>query len=370
MANNKSFDDVQVFFNFKDILDEKNVDLRKDTDKKSVDLLSNLDPEGKTNTAIELAKIYSWYTAMIDFTQGADGKSGTITIKEEVIPDSVKGAVTEGHLDEDGNFVDSEGNSIEGRPGTVYVDTENNTTYRYDEDTEEFVSIDNDTKYDFKEGNTAGTFQFKEDGSSWQDIHIKDVATLENGKVPASQLPSYVDDVLEGYFKNEDKTKFYKDEAGADAYPNEAGKIYVDLKTNKTYRWSGSQYTEISESLALGETHDTAFYGDHGKTAYEHSQKHGSGQVTESNPHGMTAKDIGLSKDDIKDALGYEPAKNESFTPPSESAAGSAGLVPAPQTGDKDKFLKGDGTWSDAPVVEGNILILHCNNKPELYNKN
>lgn len=80
------------------------------------------------------------------------------------------------------------------------------------------------------------------------------VAELDaNGKVPSAQLPSYVDDVLEY--------------ASLSAFPvtGETGKIYVALDTNKTYRWSGSAYVEISESLALGETSSTAYAGNKGK---------------------------------------------------------------------------------------------------------
>ena len=76
------------------------------------------------------------------------------------------------------------------------------------------------------------------------------VAGLDaSGKVPTSQLPSYVDDVVE--YENED------------SFPEEgeAGKIYVDTTTNKTYRWSGSQYVEISASLAIGTTTGTAYDG-------------------------------------------------------------------------------------------------------------
>ena len=56
------------------------------------------------------------------------------------------------------------------------------------------------------------------------------------GKVAAAQLPSYVDDVVEA--------------ANFAALPGtgETGKIYVTLDTNKTYRWSGSAYVEISAS--------------------------------------------------------------------------------------------------------------------------
>ena len=80
------------------------------------------------------------------------------------------------------------------------------------------------------------------------------VATLDGtGQVPASQLPSFVDDVLEYASKS--------------AFParGETGKIYVALDTNLTWRWSGSAYVEISKSLALGETSSTAYPGDKGK---------------------------------------------------------------------------------------------------------
>lgn len=81
-----------------------------------------------------------------------------------------------------------------------------------------------------------------------------------SGKVPSTQLPSYVDDVLE-YAETED-------------FPTsgETGKIYIAKDTDKTYRWSGSNYVEISASLALGETSSTAYRGDRGKIAYDHSQ--------------------------------------------------------------------------------------------------
>lgn len=80
------------------------------------------------------------------------------------------------------------------------------------------------------------------------------VATLDaNGLIPSSQLPSYVDDVLE--YAN--KSSFPAE--------GETGKIYVDVATNITYRWSGSAYVEISPSIALGETSSTAYAGDKGK---------------------------------------------------------------------------------------------------------
>ena len=72
------------------------------------------------------------------------------------------------------------------------------------------------------------------------------VASLDgNGKVPSSQLPSYVDDVVEGYYYN---GQFYTDSAHTQLITPETGKIYVDLNTNKTYRWGGTTYVEISQS--------------------------------------------------------------------------------------------------------------------------
>ena len=102
------------------------------------------------------------------------------------------------------------------------------------------------------------------------------VAELDsNGKVPTSQLPSYVDEVIEYTSR------------GAFPGTGEDGKIYVAEDTNLTYRWSGTDYVEISPSLALGETESTAYRGDRGAAAYTHSQ------ITSGNPHGTTAADVG-----------------------------------------------------------------------------
>lgn len=77
-------------------------------------------------------------------------------------------------------------------------------------------------------------------------------APLSGGVVPSQYLPSYVDDVLEYASKS--------------VFPasGEAGKIYVALDTNLTYRWGGSSYVEISPSLALGYTSSTAYPGNEG----------------------------------------------------------------------------------------------------------
>lgn len=72
------------------------------------------------------------------------------------------------------------------------------------------------------------------------------VAALDaSGLVPASQLPSYVDDVLEGYYKTADG-KFYKEASYTTLITGETGKIYVSLDTNKTYRWTGTTFVYIT----------------------------------------------------------------------------------------------------------------------------
>ena len=112
------------------------------------------------------------------------------------------------------------------------------------------------------------------------------LAELDSGgKVPTAQLPSYVDDVLE--YPN----------IGALPATGSAGIIYVTLDDNKIYRWSGTAYTVISDTIALGETSATAYRGDRGKIAYDHSQ------IITGNPHGTTKSDIGLGNvDNTSDA--------------------------------------------------------------------
>lgn len=85
-----------------------------------------------------------------------------------------------------------------------------------------------------------------------------------SGHVPSSQLPSYVDDVVDGYYH---EGAFYSDLEHEHQISPETGKIYVDVQSNITYRWSGSVYVAIGSDLALGETSSTAYRGDRGKAA-------------------------------------------------------------------------------------------------------
>lgn len=94
------------------------------------------------------------------------------------------------------------------------------------------------------------------------------MASLDaSGRIPASQIPGGFDNIEE------------YDNLAAFPTTGEEGKIYVAKDTNITYRWTGSQYVEISPSLALGETATTAYRGDRGKVAYDHSQVSGNSTI-------------------------------------------------------------------------------------------
>lgn len=179
------------------------------------------------------------------------------------------------------------------------------------------------------------------------------------GKVPAAQLPSYVDDVLE--FDNKS------------AFPEtgESGKIYVAKDSNKTYRWSGTAFVEISASLALGETASTAYRGDRGKTAYDHSQLlHAPADAEKNVQADWNVSDINSDafiknkptslpadggnadtveghtvKTDVPENAKFTDTTYSAFKGASASTKGGAGLVPAPEAGAQDKILHGDGTW-------------------------
>ena len=137
----------------------------------------------------------------------------------------------------------------------------------------------NTTKADIGLGNVDNTSDLNKPISTATQSALNNKADLVGGKVPTSQLPSYVDDVLEF--------------ANLASFPatGENGKIYIAIDTNLTYRWGGSSYVVMSSSLALGETSSTAYRGDRGKIAYDHSQ-------TTGNPHNTTKNDIGLGNVD------------------------------------------------------------------------
>lgn len=145
---------------------------------------------------------------------------------------------------------------------------------------------------------------------------VNGVAELDaSGKVPASQLPGYVDDVVEGYLSG---GKFYEESGHTTKITGESGKIYVDLSTNKTYRWSGSAFVVISETLALGETSSTAYRGDRGKIAYDHSQTAHAPANAEVNQNAFSNVKVGattIAADSKTDTLEIAAGSNVTITP-------------------------------------------------------
>lgn len=112
-----------------------------------------------------------------------------------------------------------------------------------------------DASYVHTDNNFTNAEKAKADGAiqSTEKGAANGVAELDaNGKVPTSQLPAYVDDVLSYNSLND--------------FPatGEDGKIYIAKDTNLSYRWGSSEYVVISPSLALGSTSSTAYRGDWG----------------------------------------------------------------------------------------------------------
>lgn len=170
-------------------------------------------------------------------------------------------------------------------------------------------------------------------------------ASKLTGTIPQANLPSYVDDVLE-----------YN---GRSNFPEEgeSGKIYVDTSTNKTYRWSGSGYTEISASLALGTTSSTAFRGDYGNTAYQHATAKGSAfasglyKIT-TNAQGHVTAATAVTKSDIT-ALGI-PGQDTNTTYDVASSSAN-GLMSAADKAKLDGIASGANNYT-LPTASSSTL--------------
>lgn len=105
----------------------------------------------------------------------------------------------------------------------------------------------------------------------------KGFASLDgNGLVPSSQLPSYVDDVIEAYATYDisetgklSNIKLYSDPDHANPITGESGKIYLNITQGEPpyqFRWSGTQFVDSNtSSLILGEVTGTAYDGGKGK---------------------------------------------------------------------------------------------------------
>lgn len=152
------------------------------------------------------------------------------------------------------------------------------------------------------------------------------------GKVPAAQLPSYVDDVLEY------STKAQFPQTG------ETGKIYVAKDTNLTYRWTGTQYLEISQSLALGETSSTAYPGDKGKANRDALNSMPTKLTSYLTPTTSTGELVKINyKYAAKDGLNYGPLQDDNIDIPSATTT-NAGAMSAIDKGRLDDLYNEFGS--------------------------
>lgn len=165
------------------------------------------------------------------------------------------------------------------------------------------------------------------------------------GIIDSTYLPSYVDDVLDGTLNS--TTSFTLVDEEEPCTP-ESGKIYNDINTNKSYRWSGSAYVAMNDGVALGETESTAYRGDRGKIAYDHSQSaHARTDATKT--------EASSTNGNVK----IDDAEVTIYTHPS-----TTGNKHLPTGGTANQYLKnvsdGTGEWASAdsaPAEDSEALI-------------
>ena len=243
----------------------------------------------------------------VDATLSADS---TNPVQNKVIKTALDGKSNTGHTHDDRYYTETEMNT------KLAAKANSSHTHTKSQITDFPTSMPASDVYSWAKQSSKPSYTIGEVSGNLPASRI-------SGTISSANLPSYVDDVLEGYLSG---GKFYKTKGSDGSYSGEitaeAGKIYVDLSNNKTYRWSGSAYVVISETIALGTTHSTAGYGDESRAAYNHSTKTG-------NPHGTTKADLGLgsvenkssatirselTKANVTTALGYTPPTTDTNT--------------------------------------------------------
>ena len=180
------------------------------------------------------------------------------------------------------------------------------------------------------------------------------VATLDNkGKVLANQLPSFVDDVLEF----EDKS----------AFPDvgESGKIYVALDNNLTYRWSGSAYIEISQSLAIGDTDNTAYMGSKGKQL-EQNLANEIDRAKNAEATKYVKPETGIPSSDLAEEIINEIANKGVVNISTPSAGNTVVNIPIEYSSGSKNVSIGEATEQQAGVLSKNDKIKLNNFNGEL----
>lgn len=169
----------------------------------------------------------------------------------------------------------------------------------------------------------------------------------ESGIIPSAQLPSYVDDVIEvDTFSNLPGT-------------GESGKIYIVQDTNLTYRWSGTDYVEISKSLALGETSSTAYSGDKGKATTDKLNRIPDKLITDTINVNQSTTEAVLNFTTYRQ--GAQQVGRNTLTITSATIS-QAGLMSSSDKTKLDGLKDQAGITSDIDAVQTN-LETHINNK-------
>lgn len=309
MAIDKIYEDVQLYFDF-------NKEITGSTKLADSVLYSNLDPTGATNMAVEMAKIYSWVNDVFTFTPAGTKK---ITINSSVLPEDSDTTYSFREGTTDGAFQVQENDDA-----WQTIAIHNVATLASDGLVKEsqlpkyrVIKVDNP-----QVSGTADRFKLQicrnwsaaAASQTWvdvSDINLGLFATTasgndEIGKIKSALLPSYVDDIVEGYYYN---NAWYSDSAHTSRVYGQSDKIYVDLSTDKSYRCSPT--------------------GTPGESGYSETW------VDISNP---------LSAEEIYALCGMPTGGNFNST--------KHGLVPAASaSGDSNRFLRGDGTWADIPAA-------------------
>ena len=169
----------------------------------------------------------------------------------------------------------------------------------------------------------------------------------ESGIIPSAQLPSYVDDVIEvDTFSNLPGT-------------GESGKIYIVQDTNLTYRWSGTDYVEISKSLALGETSSTAYPGDKGKATTDKLNRIPDKLITDTVNVNQSTTEAVLNFTTYRQEAQQVGRNTLTIT---SATISQAGLMSSSDKTKLDRLKDQAGITSDINAVQTN-LETHINNK-------
>lgn len=371
---NKTFNNIQVFFNF---LHEIQNGAWGETKQPPEVLFSNLDPNGNTNMAIELAKIYSWATEIIDFQPYL-----LVTTQPQPFDP------TQYYKYNSTTKRYEKGTSGEAWAADTWYTLNTTNPVMIDES----VLPELGHTYEFRESTSSfGAFDVREDGGAWQTISVKildsngkvyesklpkyriiknpnnanptdaiklqisynwdgaeptwvDVSDIslglfatstsgkdEQGKIKSSLLPSYVDDIVEGHFNytllttepaSFDPTQYYKLVDGK----------YVKGSAGEAWAANTWYTPHFYEEAA----HTTVITGESGKIYVDDTTGH-TYRCVPGTPEVWVDISNPISAAEIYDLLGMPSDGNFDGT--------LHGLVPAPAAGDAGKFLKADGTW-------------------------